>query len=355
MQSGMNRRTALGALAGGVGMVTGRRASAGIVFLEKTEYKGWRNAYRLRNATIEVVVVPSVGGRILRYGFTGGPNMLWENPTVAGKPISLTTWPNTGGDKSWPWDQADWPNLIGHDWPPPPAADPAPYQAEILNGDTLRLTSSLVSPWGIRIVRDIRVDRTGTGVFVTTRFTRVVPGESVNCAVWVVTQIPPTPFVLARLTQSVRGVLDGPLGGGFKPLGNDNRLTANFKNVARIANGALLIERDATKSAKLGTDADAFASVHGDTLFTIRQASTAPGDNAGAEYRSGERAQVYNQPDDAEAAKQGITAYVELEMTSPRKTIKAGETLTLAQEWRLSRLSAADRTPERVAALLESV
>ena len=40
---------------------------------EKVTYHGWRNAWRLSDGTIEVIVLPDVGSRIIRYVFCGPP------------------------------------------------------------------------------------------------------------------------------------------------------------------------------------------------------------------------------------------------------------------------------------------
>ena len=37
--------------------------------LERISYRGWENAYRISNATIELVVLADVGPRIVSYAF----------------------------------------------------------------------------------------------------------------------------------------------------------------------------------------------------------------------------------------------------------------------------------------------
>jgi len=48
------------------------------VRMEKVNYLGQPNSYRLSNGTVEVVVSTDVGPRILRYGFLGKENVLGE-------------------------------------------------------------------------------------------------------------------------------------------------------------------------------------------------------------------------------------------------------------------------------------
>jgi hypothetical protein len=318
------------------------------VYIEKTSYRGWKNCYRMTNGTIDLVIVPQVG-RIMRYGFAGGPNMLWENPTVAGKPIPLGEWPNTGGDKIWPWKQDDWGKITGTAWPPPPGADQAAHQAEIIGKDTVRMTSTVVVPYGMRIVRDIRLAPSGTQVFLSNRFVKIRDGADYNVGVWTITQVPATSWVLARLT-SAASALDG----SYITLAG-NKEKAGFAAITPLTDGALKVERRSDSSAKLGTEADLLASLQNDLLFTVRIAPTIPADNAGATYEKGERAQIYNQPDNTNDASRGITPYIELEFTSPRKVLKNGGTLTLDQIWEIRRLPKEKLDAASVAGVLKEI
>src|SRR5690242_20268896 len=70
------------------------------VRVEKTEYKGWTNCYRIANGEIELIVTADVGPRIIRFGFVGGQNLLKEFPDQLGKSgeekLQLR-----GGDRVW--------------------------------------------------------------------------------------------------------------------------------------------------------------------------------------------------------------------------------------------------------------
>ncbi len=48
------------------------------VKVEKTEYKGWRNCYRVSNGEVELIITADVGPRIIRFGFPGGQNLFKE-------------------------------------------------------------------------------------------------------------------------------------------------------------------------------------------------------------------------------------------------------------------------------------
>ncbi len=53
--------------------------------VEKVEYKGWRNSYRISNSLVELIATGDVGPRIIRYGFIGGQNLFKEFPDQLGK------------------------------------------------------------------------------------------------------------------------------------------------------------------------------------------------------------------------------------------------------------------------------
>src|SRR5690242_3564273 len=82
--------------------------AASPVTVEQITYKGWPNAWRVRNPECELVVVPAVS-RVMHFSLTAGPNVLWENPDLAGKtfPTDDGTWHNIGGEKLWPTQQKE--------------------------------------------------------------------------------------------------------------------------------------------------------------------------------------------------------------------------------------------------------
>jgi len=53
--------------------------------VERFSYRGWNNAYKLSNGSVELIVTADVGPRILFYGFRNGENLLHEVDGDAGK------------------------------------------------------------------------------------------------------------------------------------------------------------------------------------------------------------------------------------------------------------------------------
>ena len=81
-----------------LGMFAGQLQAA--VRVEKIEYKGWRNCYRVSNGNIELVVTADVGPRIIRFGFVGGQNLLKEFADQLGKG-GEEKFQLRGGDRVW--------------------------------------------------------------------------------------------------------------------------------------------------------------------------------------------------------------------------------------------------------------
>ena len=70
------------------------------VKIEKTNYKGWPNCYRISNGEVELIVTSDIGPRVMRYGFAGGQNLFWEEPQSLGKTGS-PKWELIGGHRLW--------------------------------------------------------------------------------------------------------------------------------------------------------------------------------------------------------------------------------------------------------------
>jgi hypothetical protein len=70
------------------------------VTVEKTEYKGWSNCYRISNGEVELIVTADVGPRIIRFGFLGGQNLFKEFPEQLGK-SGEEKFQLRGGDRVW--------------------------------------------------------------------------------------------------------------------------------------------------------------------------------------------------------------------------------------------------------------
>ncbi len=73
---------------------------AAAVTVEKIEYAGWPNCYRVSNGEVELVVTSDVGPRIIRYGFVGGQNLFVELEEDLGR-TGDEGWRLYGGSRLW--------------------------------------------------------------------------------------------------------------------------------------------------------------------------------------------------------------------------------------------------------------
>lgn len=70
------------------------------VSIEKINFHGWPNSYRVSNGTVEAVITGDVGPRVMRYGFVGGQNLFKEFAGQLGK-SGEPDWQPRGGHRVW--------------------------------------------------------------------------------------------------------------------------------------------------------------------------------------------------------------------------------------------------------------
>lgn len=70
------------------------------VTIEKMNFRGWPNCYRVSNGTVEAIVTSDVGPRIMRYAFVGGQNLFKEFDSQMGK-SGEPDWQPRGGHRVW--------------------------------------------------------------------------------------------------------------------------------------------------------------------------------------------------------------------------------------------------------------
>jgi hypothetical protein len=281
-----------------------------------------RPAY-LTNSVIEAAVSPKTG-RIVYFGFVGGPNMLWVNPKAGNaKPGD---WSNWGGDKVWLWPQTDWPRRGLKEWPPPGDPPAEPYHVR-LTPRGLVMTSPVVPGFGVRIVRELSMPKGQPTLTIVNRVEVVDPALATDVALWTVTQIPPTDEVIAtpNFARSPAGV-NSPI---YPTQMRESTEPWPLPQPSPLYPGDVVFKRPKTASAKVGLDADRLRVQIGDTFFTLRAAFSP----TSGTLEPTERAQLYTQP----ATPDGVTAYSELEFTSPiwkTEDLRKGELVVTWSLWK---------------------
>jgi hypothetical protein len=296
------------------------------------EMSEWGDAIRLSNGAVNLFVVPSIGGRVMRFGFSDGPNVLWTNPKmkdaspISGEtPTTKPTWKNWGGDKGWPWPEDQWPLHIGRTWPPPVEVDQMPMSSRLFGGLRVELASKPIRGYGVKLVREIELDPIEPAATITTRLERAsadLPPDEL--AAWQITQVPAAGATIYAKLAPVGAAI------GLKP--------APWEGRHAIAPGILVIDLPpGTRAGKIGLDADTLAWSSGKILF-VAHSETAQ--REAIHYRTGERAQVFIQtaPNPASPSNNAPSRYAELEFTSPRKDLAGGQNIELRVRWRLYRI-----------------
>lgn len=148
------------------------------VTIEKIEYAGWPNCYRLSNGEVELVVTSDVGPRIIRYGFVGGQNLFVELEEDLGR-TGGDGWRLYGGSRLW---------VAPEDAVYSYGADNDPVEIEV-SGSRLSAQAP-VEHTGVQKRIEVELDGQGSGV--TVRY--VLANRTIwplRIATWVLTMMRP--------------------------------------------------------------------------------------------------------------------------------------------------------------------
>lgn len=154
---------------------------------------GWESLF-IENGYIEVVIVPEIGGRVMRFAMPGDQQMAINERTL-GKTYDPSTNNNGpwgegwgyGGYKNWPSPQSFW------NWPPPPRLDWGVYQYTIEHQSAdsvvvfLESEIETVRAKGYQQSRRISVYKNSTVVKVEQTLTNV-NGTVRDLGIWDITQ-----------------------------------------------------------------------------------------------------------------------------------------------------------------------
>ena len=147
------------------------------VKIEKTNYKGWPNSYRISNGEVEVVVTSDIGPRVIRYAFPGGQNLFKEFTEGLGK-SGEATWQLRGGHRIW---------IAPEDAVRTYAPDNGPVHISI-KGDVLEATEPTEPLTGLEKQITVKMASGGTGVEVLHRI-RNTTQKTIELAPWALTMM----------------------------------------------------------------------------------------------------------------------------------------------------------------------
>lgn len=146
----------------GVGILMSMSAVAA-VRIEKINFKGWPNSFRMTNGEVELVITSDVGPRIIRYGFVDGRNLFKEYADQVGK-TGERECQIRGGHRLW----------VGPEVPPP---SPITYEVDndpvniTVKGDTIEALAPLQRETGLQKQIIVKLAATGSSVEALHRIT----------------------------------------------------------------------------------------------------------------------------------------------------------------------------------------
>ncbi len=282
------------------------------VTIEKIEYQGWPNSYRVSNGEVELVVTGDIGPRIMRYAFTGGRNLFKEFPETLGK-SGEPEWVARGGHRIW---AAPEDRLKTY------APDNGPVKIVVL-GAVLEAVQPVEPLTGLEKSIAVRMAPSGSGVEVTHRI-RNTGSRTVELAAWALT-------MMAQGGVGIHGF--PPRGTHPEILAPTNPLTMwAFTDLTdprwKFTKKYMMLRQDPANPApqKLGTfNPDTWgAYLLGTDLFIKRYRAAADSPDAFTDY--GCSFETFTNAD-----------MLELETLGPLVTLDPGASVTHVENWTLHR------------------
>ncbi len=156
--------------------------------MEKIEYGGWKNCYRISNDIIDLIITGDIGPRIIRFGFIGEENEFKEYEDMLGK---------TGGD--------EWRIYGGHRLWHAPEAKPRTYFPDNFpvtieqHSSFIRVIAPFETTTGIAKEMDIELSPNQPSVKITHRL--------INKNLWAIEL---APWALSVMAQGGKAIVPLP-------------------------------------------------------------------------------------------------------------------------------------------------
>ena len=279
--------------------------------IEKTNFRGWPNSYRISNGTVEAIVTSDVGPRVMRYGFVGGQNFFKEFDAQMGK-SGEAEWQPRGGHRVW----------IA---PEDPVRSYAPDNDAVdiaIDSGVLTATQPVEPLTGLEKQITVKMEAAGTAVEV---IHRIKNADVSSCDI--------APWVLTMMAQGGAGIH------GFPPRGTHPEMLAPanplvmwaFTNLAdprwRVLQKYLVLLQDPKNSVpqKLGSfNCHTWGCylLNGEVFMKQTRAEADPAlyPDLGCSF------ETFTNAD-----------FLELETLGPLATLRPGDSVTHTERWSLHR------------------
>jgi hypothetical protein len=297
------------------------------VGVDKINYKGWPDAYRIHNDACELVIVPQVT-RVMSFALADGKNVLWENPELAGKtfPADDGTWHNIGGEKLWPTQQKDlFKKYTGKNgWPPPWPWDAGPSTAEPIEAG-VRLMIPHDKRFGAHALREFVMDAHKPLVHVR-QWIDKTEGDAAEMTLWTVCQVDDPLLAIVPRDQSAPG---------YRRLDE-----AADSKTAELRGAVVTLAREEKRGLKIGVGPAA------DNGWAATTFSAKGKDGAAVLFVQSHRLVADGTYPDGKCQAELYTApvtfarYTEMELLSPLVALKPGQKLRDDAVWQLTAVEA---------------
>ncbi|HJZ97695.1 MAG TPA: hypothetical protein VKE70_14395 [Candidatus Solibacter sp.] len=145
--------------------------------IEKQNFKGWPNSWRVSNGEIELIVTGDIGPRIMRFGFVDGQNFFKEFADQMGT-SGEDTWQPRGGHRIW---------IAPEDPVMSYAPDNSPCKVAVSEG-VLEATGPVEALTGLEKKMLVKMAAEGTSVEVTHQI-RNAGSKPYTLASWILTMM----------------------------------------------------------------------------------------------------------------------------------------------------------------------
>lgn len=165
--------------------------------IEKIDYKGWTNTYRLSNGLVEVCVLSDIGPRIIDFRLTGGENIFHVREAEAGG-SGEREWKIRGGWRLWVAPEKTETTYL---------PDNEPCIVEQLGRNRIRVVGQPQRRAGIRKTIEVTLPADESRVRITSRITNVSQ-RTLNYAGWTLSAVRPGGRALVPMDKGDRALLN---------------------------------------------------------------------------------------------------------------------------------------------------
>ncbi|NJM16474.1 MAG: hypothetical protein HC896_14825 [Bacteroidales bacterium] len=286
--------------------------------VEKIAYRGYTNCYRIYNDSVELVIVPEAGGRVLKYALNN-KNIIFENTSQNGKLLDdwLNNWfdPDGGRFDLGPEGVTNNGSERPHD-----TIYMGAYAPEVTGRYSLKITSMLDQELNVLVTRDFTLDSLSSHATVKQSVINKSQAPS-HYYHWGRTLCPLGGTIIMPLHHNSAYALGW---GDFKSAGGWAFNTANpSQPYATVHDSVLTLKPPATGSNKFGVDAnDGWIAYGYNDLLMVKKFKHFPEG-------------LYKEPGAATIVSyyNGGGKFVELEPIGPEAVQNYNDTATFEEHW----------------------